>query len=223
MTQDGEFAHTPKKEGYEMNDTYAVFPKVVPVGQNAEIVISGLQARTLNPGETYNVQVRSMTNHSDEKLFKALAFPPINAPTFCDPSHGGVFKFNHTFTSQGEYSVIVTRDDEPATRVTTEHIYAADPELAQLRPYKGDLHIHTYYSDGRLSPIQMAVLGRKLGLDFAAITDHGRYEPSLEAIRHAREINLDLLLFPGEEISFPAGHILRKGWQNRTCRRQRRR
>ena len=197
-----------------MNDTYAIFPKVVSVGQDARITISGLRARTIKLGETYNVQVRSMTNHPDEALLQVAALPPADAVRTqgstlrSEPSHGGVIEFNHTFATRGEYRIIVTRRDENATHVTKEYVYAAAPELAQLRLYRGDLHIHTYYSDGRVSPIQMAVEGRKLGLDFAAITDHGKYGPSLEAIGMAKEINLDLLLFPGEEVSFPSGHIV---------------
>jgi len=54
------------------------------------------------------------------------------------------------------------------------------------------------------------VRGKKLGLDFIAITDHNRYSPSIEAIEGAKEIGLDLLLFPGEEVSVEenGGHIV---------------
>jgi predicted metal-dependent phosphoesterase TrpH len=209
-----------------VNDSYAVFPKVVSVGRNAKISIRGLRARTIRPGETYNVQVRSMTNYADDTRLEITALPPTDEGRVQDsgrtqgsplrePLRGGVIEFNHTFATRGEYRIIVTRETTSvdggelrAVYITKEYIYAAAPELAQLRPYRGDLHIHTYYSDGRMSPIYMAVVGRKLGLDFAAITDHGKYKPSLEAIEMAKEINLDLLLFPGEEVSFPSGHIV---------------
>ena len=191
-----------------MNDSYEIFPRVVSVGQKAKIVIRGLRAQTISPGWIHNVEICSMTNHSDNTKIKALALPPRDVPTFSEPARGGEIEFYHTFATRGEYRVIVRWDDESAKHVTTEHIYAVPPELAQLRPYRGDLHIHTYYSDGRVSPIQMAVLGRKHGLDFAAITDHGRYGPSMQAIERAKKIDLDLLLFPGEEVSFPSGHIV---------------
>jgi len=203
-----------------MNDSYAIFPKVVSVGQNAKVAIQGLHARTIRPGEIYNIQVRSMTSHSDDTRLRVTALPPMEGgrtqgSPLREPSLGGMIEFNHRFVTRGEYRLIVTKE-VPSTNgvglrtihITTEHIYAAAPELAQLRPYRGDLHIHTYYSDGRMSPIYMAVVGRKLGLDFAAITDHGKYKPSLEAMEMAKEINLDLLLFPGEEVSFPEGHIV---------------
>jgi len=191
-----------------MNDVYSVSPKVVAVGQDANIVVTGLRSRAFIPGEIYNVQVSSMTNHPDHTQFKTIALPPKDKSLVSEPSRGGVIEFKQSFATKGEYSIFVTRNDESATYVTAERIYAAAPELSRLRPYKGDLHIHTYYSDGRMSPIYMAVTGRKLGLDFAAITDHGRYWPSLEAIEMAKKIDLDLLLFPGEEVSFPEGHII---------------
>ena len=37
---------------------------------------------------------------------------------------------------------------------------------------KGNLHIHTSFSDGHLSPVEMAGIYRDLGFDFIAITDH---------------------------------------------------
>jgi len=191
-----------------MNDSYEVFPKVVSVGQKAKITIHGLRARTVNPGWIHNIEICSMTNHSDSTKIRALALPPRGIPVFSEPARGGVIEFHHTFVTKGEYRIIVRWDDETTKYVTTESVYAVEPALAQLRPYRGDLHIHTYYSDGRVSPIQMAVEGRKRGLDFAAITDHGRYGPSMQAIEMAEKIDLDLLLFPGEEISFPSGHIV---------------
>lgn len=37
---------------------------------------------------------------------------------------------------------------------------------------KGNLHVHTSFSDGHLSPLEMARIYRDLGYDFIAITDH---------------------------------------------------
>ena len=40
-------------------------------------------------------------------------------------------------------------------------------------PYlKGNLHVHTTYSDGHFSPQQMAGFYRDLDFDFIAVTDH---------------------------------------------------
>jgi len=191
-----------------MNEIYAVFPKVVPVGQEVKITISGLRDRTISPDQTYKVQVQAMRNHADDTQFKTTALPARAKSDVSEPSHGGVIEFTYRFSTKSEYSISIMLDDEKNTWLTTERIYAASPEIASLRPYRGDLHIHTYYSDGHMPPIYMAAMGRKIGLDFAAITDHRRYFPSLEAIENAKKIDLDLLLFPGEEMDFGSAHVV---------------
>jgi predicted metal-dependent phosphoesterase TrpH len=56
----------------------------------------------------------------------------------------------------------------------------------------------------------MIATARTVGMDFAAITDHRVYQSSLEAIRWAKEVAVDMVLFPGEEVNFDLGlgHIL---------------
>ena len=65
---------------------------------------------------------------------------------------------------------------------------------------KGQLHIHTTYSDGRLTPQQAADLYKKQGFDFIAITDHDHLlKPSYR--RAVEEIKTDLLVFFGIELT----------------------
>ncbi len=191
-----------------MNESYAVFPKVIPVGQEVKITISGLRDRTIKPGQNYNIKILAMCNHADVRLLKVTALSPKVESAISEPAKSAVIEFSYKFVTKGEYTITIITDDEPKKALTTENVYAVTPELAKLRPYRGDLHIHTYYSDGTMSPIYMAVMGRKLGLDFASITDHRQYTPSLEAIEMANKIDLDLLLFPGEELDIGAAHIV---------------
>jgi len=95
--------------------------------------------------------------------------------------------------------------------VTTGHIFALAPDLAGRRPLRCDFHIHTYYSDGRQSPTEMAIRGRELGLDVIAITDHNRHAPSQEAIIGAERLGLNLSCLLGEEVSFDNWHALSVG------------
>jgi len=44
----------------------------------------------------------------------------------------------------------------------------------QHRRYKGNLHLHTTNSDGRLSPAEAAAWYRRHGYDFVAFTDHNK-------------------------------------------------
>ena len=48
--------------------------------------------------------------------------------------------------------------------------YTSFPETG--RWYKGNTHVHTYRSDGRAFPQEVAALYRRIGWDFLALTDH---------------------------------------------------
>jgi predicted metal-dependent phosphoesterase TrpH len=64
---------------------------------------------------------------------------------------------------------------------------------------KGDLHVHTTASDGRLSPQELVSLAVKLELDVVAITDHDSIDGVLPAI-NAAETFSDFTIIPGVEI-----------------------
>ena len=48
------------------------------------------------------------------------------------------------------------------------------PELVRLSDIKGDLHVHTNWSDGHDSIEAMAMAAREMGYQYIAITDHSR-------------------------------------------------
>jgi DNA polymerase (family 10) len=54
------------------------------------------------------------------------------------------------------------------------------PELVDLHHIRGDLHVHTQWSDGRDSVERMASAARAMGYEYLAITDHS---PSAAASR----------------------------------------
>ena len=92
-------------------------------------------------------------------------------------------------------------------------IYSLENDLFSKRPYKGDMHMHSYHSDGQESPAFVAASCRKIGLDFMAITDHELYHPSIEAQQAFTEVELDLKIFRGEEVHAPDNfvHIINFG------------
>lgn len=85
-------------------------------------------------------------------------------------------------------------------------------QLWKDKDVKIDLHIHSTYSDGVLSPEELIKLAVSLNLDAIAITDHDNvlgYQKALDYIK-TNDINLEILpgvevntLFKGEEV-----HIL---------------
>lgn len=51
------------------------------------------------------------------------------------------------------------------------------PELVEKSDIKGDLHLHTQWSDGRSSILEMAEAAQKRGYQYLAITDHAQGLP----------------------------------------------
>ncbi len=62
-----------------------------------------------------------------------------------------------------------------------------------------DLHMHTYYSDGRPSPQELLAQAAQLGLKTVAITDHDNTRGVREAIPLASQYGLNLI--PGVEFT----------------------
>ena len=82
----------------------------------------------------------------------------------------------------------------------SHYLYAVDPDLALLRPYKGDTHLHTNRSDGKGEPFDVACAYRAAGYDFIAITDHGRYYPSDEVQKEMAPLTDRFYVMHGEEV-----------------------
>jgi hypothetical protein len=70
-----------------------------------------------------------------------------------------------------------------------------------LRLYKGDLHTHTFASDGALSVGELAQHAARNGLDYLAITDHNQLVSTETLHEHAH-----LTLIPGVEWTHYKGH-----------------
>lgn len=64
---------------------------------------------------------------------------------------------------------------------------------------KADLHLHTFYSDGKLSPEELILKAKLNGIDTLAVTDHDSVEGVEEAI-HYGKLN-DIEIIPGVELS----------------------
>lgn len=67
---------------------------------------------------------------------------------------------------------------EPELREDTGELELAKnrglPELLQLKDIKGDLHVHSEWSDGADSIEQLALAAKKLGYSYIAVTDHSQ-------------------------------------------------
>lgn len=112
--------------------------------------------------------------------------------------HNSTISFTYQMPHLGEFVVKVNFTYKESKLVS---LYCLDKTMIKLRPLKGDLHMHSVYSDGRATPFAMVMASLDAGMDFLSVTDHDSYEGSLNAIAKVKENNIDILVLAGEEVS----------------------
>lgn len=184
-----------------MNKTlelYDIYPKVVPVHKCSKITIKAMDYSVrLEEGTDYSVMVLPLCETiqgegTEYQVHKVVAID-------------NTLVVSHVFGNEQEYYFRVL--DEEGKSIVQLSVYALEEDLYECRPYKGDLHVHTCFSDGSESPEFVVAKYRQAGFDFLAITDHHRYAPSLRAIDAYKDVPLALKLFPGEEVHGLDNHI----------------
>ncbi|MEU9290791.1 CehA/McbA family metallohydrolase [Streptomyces sp. NPDC048275] len=74
--------------------------------------------------------------------------------------------------------------------------------------YRGDCHLHSWHSDGRRTPAEIAALARAAGLDFINTSEHNTHSSHPHWADQAGD---DLLIMLGEEVTTRNGHVLALG------------
>ena len=70
------------------------------------------------------------------------------------------------------------------------------PNLVSIEDIKGDLHIHTTYSDGNMPPEEMVLYAIKKGYEYIAITEHSR------SVKYANGLDEDRIKKLWDEIDY---------------------
>jgi predicted metal-dependent phosphoesterase TrpH len=131
----------------------------------------------------------------------------------------GCLHFSYVFETEQEYGI---RFREKGTKQLTKlYMYAVEEDLWSLRPLKGDLHTHSYYSDGEDGIPMTPANYREQGFDFFSLTDHNRMFTSELAAELYEDIPLGMNIIRGEEIHTPDSqlHIINVGGQSSVCDR----
>jgi len=193
-----EVMRMPCQKNYEMNN-YDVYPKVVVAGKETVIHVKPLGVRQeFVPGEEYVLTIAGVTTGSMRDFPTSADYQKLLLR--CDEKGG--FSFSYTFDKEQEYYLHMSFANRGG-RYGNERIfpiYCVADDLVGRYPWIGDLHLHTSYSDGGEAPEVVCANYRQYGYDFLAITDHGRYFPSLQAIEFYREVPTELTIIPGEEV-----------------------
>ncbi len=179
---------------------YDVFPLVLAVGKESTVHIRPLGARPVFiPGKEYTAEI-SAINGAQAPWFPSTAdFKQLSG--LC--KEDGSLEIRHTFSEEQEYFIRIFDGEEVNE---TFSVYAVDEDLVGRYPFRGDLHMHTYCSDGNQSPEVVSANYRGHGYDFFAITDHHQYYPSLRAMEFYKEIPTEFVIVPGEEVHIAPVH-----------------
>jgi DNA polymerase (family 10) len=152
----------------------------------------GMDARlVLATRETYGVVL--LTQTGSEAHVQALAARAADLGlTLGDASLTRGRKAVDASTEEAVYDALGLQWIPPEIREDTGEIDAAAgrslPRLVELGDLRGDLHMHTTASDGKVDIDAMAAAARDAGLEYIAITDHSNALPMVNGLDNTRAL-----------------------------------
>ena len=183
---------------------YSCFPAVAKVGTPTRVaIVPEGTCRFFKEDRDYEIWIGGMR----EDLLDYHDPLEPNAPCKVE---GGYLWFTFTFENEMMYSV---RFREKGGSFTEIFMYAVREDLYKLRPLKGDLHAHSYYSDGDDDVAMTAADYRENGYDFCVLSDHNRYYTSLMLKEAYKDVQIGLNVINAEEVHTPGSdvHIVHVG------------
>ena len=189
---------------------YTCFPSVVCVNQTTEVTVFPRDInRRFRSDKAYQLSVVGLRDDEIDYHTKAPFEHPFEIVDGC-------MKFTHYFEKEQEYSIRFCEENGSVIKVP---LYAVEQDLYELRPLKGDLHTHSYYSDGQDGIAMVPADYREEGYDFFALTDHNRMFPSKLIRELYKDVPLGIHFMTGEEVHTPgtALHIVHIGGENSVC------
>lgn len=191
---------------------YMCFPSVVCTDRPTKVKIAPRDiSRAFRQDKEYELCVVGVCEDSMDYHNRI----PLDFPCTVE---NGCLCFEHTFKREQEYSVRFAEKGAKETRIT---MYAVNEDLYNLRPLKGELHTHTYYSDGTDGVPMILADYREDGFDFVSVTDHNRMYTNDLAREVFEGIPLGLCVINGEEVHTPGSivHIVHAGGEKSVCAR----
>ena len=184
--------------------TYSIFPSVVPADKRSVMTILSNEKTFIMPdGKTFQLTVIAV--NCDDSYYNVQTHK-----TFEVAAQNGVLTFEYDFEGEQEYNVIMRYEEKV---VDTFCVYSLNEDLYSLTPLKGDLHSHSFRSDGSRDAAAQAGHYREQGYDFSALTDHNRYYSGGEITDTYEGVNTGFTVVTGEEVHSPGSpiHIVHVG------------
>ena len=181
------------------NRFFDIYPRIVPADRESTIQIVPRFDHVRFRAEC---QYELTCSPVEQVAIKSGWKPKTKEPV--QPQNGRL-SITRFFEAEQEHTFVIEeiQPDKKRRTFCTAHIYSLEPDLLALRPFKGDFHMHSHFSDGVESPGYLAGACRRAGLDFMALTDHRQHRPSLDVMALFRDVPVDLRVFPGEEVHPP--------------------
>lgn len=203
------------------NASFTIFPSVVVADQKTTVSISphGSHARfddnfkSVPPDQIMTPRLPYGYKNKNEDITYTIYIVPMEhsnhyAPISSydkittRPCNGGLV-FDYTFSDEQKYTLVIMDPYNEEHELISLNIYCIQPDLCNKYPFKGDLHVHSYFSDGHESPEIVAANYRRHGFDFMTLTDHCKRFPSEYLVDFYRDIPIDMEIYHGEEIHVP--------------------
>ncbi len=189
---------------------YLCYPSVVCVGKETEVSIFPRDiSRIFRDDREYELAVVGLR----EDQFDYHDHIPLDHPCYVK---NGCLCFTYMFDREQEYSIRFAQKGGQEIKIS---LYAVEEDLYELRPLKGDLHSHTFYSDGQDGIAVTPADYREEGFDFFSLTDHNRMYTSKLAAELYKDIPLGMHIMSGEEVHTPGSivHIVHAGGKASVC------
>lgn len=172
------------KDGTRVMESFVNYDGVEKIishgGTRSSVVMrSGIQIdlRVL-PEESYGAALHYFTGSKEHNI----AVRTIGVKRNLKISEYGVFKDDKRIAGKTEEEVfrqVGLPYIEPELRENRGEIEAAQnnklPHLVSLKDIKGDLHVHTKYTDGHFTIQEMAEAAQNKGYKYLAISDHSKH------------------------------------------------
>lgn len=108
------------------------------------------------------------------------------------------------------YAEKITPDTPPykyPKTLAVLHAYALNSDMLAYIPLRGDFHIHSNRSDGKDTPENVALRNYECGFDFQSLSDHGRYQPSVDMQNLFNPYKSSMAFYNAEECHHAHPHI----------------
>ena len=188
---------------------------IFPVGRACTLILDAQGPVAVNESDYYALEVVSFSGlrrYIPSKRGQAVdeAALAFFAERHAPRAEGGALRLDIVFPQEDRWLLTLYRGSE---KLEQYEVCSLEDDLFPLNPYKGDNHMHSFFSDGKESPEYMAAACCRRGYDYCVLTDHYDRRPSVRGKERIDALGVDFAVLTGEEIHAPGNgvHIINMG------------